>query len=119
MDNRNRVFNTLSLAIAYLLGGIFLCIADGTGVLALLAHIIGGIFIGFAFFLVIISLLNRFIAWANLIHMYLFFALFVATLGRLMIVAVGSGKPLYIVLVAVFSLLLVLALFTGNSKGLG
>ncbi|MBN2463644.1 MAG: hypothetical protein JXB43_08635 [Dehalococcoidia bacterium] len=103
-------FESLTRAVAYLLGGIFLCTAGVTGELALAAYIIGGIFIGFAFFLVIVSLLNRFVARADSIHTYLFFALFVATVGRLLVVAISSGKILYIVLSVAFIVLLTLAL---------
>lgn len=107
---RSQPFDNLTRAVAYLLGGIFLCIAGVTGGLALAAYIIGGIFIGFAFFLVIVSLINRFIVWADSIHIYLFFALFVVTVGRLLVLAISSGKILYIVLAAVFIFLLTLAL---------
>jgi hypothetical protein len=107
---RGQQFELLTRALAYLLGGVFLCTAVATGVCTLIAHIFGVIFVFFAFFLVIVSILDRFIAWANSIHTYLFLALFVTTVGRLMIIAIGSGNPLYIALAIVFSLLLVVAL---------
>jgi hypothetical protein len=107
---RNQPYELLTRAAAYLLGGIFLCTAGVTAELALAAYIIGGAFIGFAFFLLIVSIVNRFITQADLIHGWLFFALFVTTLGRLIIIALGSHIPIYIVLAVIFIVILIVAL---------
>lgn len=116
--NRNggHPFFILSQAIAYLLGGMFLCTtsatADMTGTATLIARAFGGLFIAFAFFLVIASFFNRLVAWATRVNMWLFLGLFFVTMTRLIKTALDTTefRLLYILLAIVFLFLILGAL---------
>lgn len=107
MQNRNQAFTILSQAIAYLLAGIFLFT---TSPVVCTLQIFGVIFMVFAFFLVIASCVDRLAAWTNRVHMGLFGGLFAASAAYLIITAVDTREPLYIVLTFVFLLSIVGAL---------
>ena len=116
-QNVPRPFSVLAQAIAYSLGGIFLLDASSTyltGTPALIGQIFGFAFIGFAFFLAISSFVDKLVAWANRIDIWLFLALFFVAISSLIKTAVESTeyRTFYIVLAAVFlSIVLAAMLF--------
>jgi len=122
-QNVPRPFYTLSQAIAYLLGGIFLFnnssiyLAGTPG--ALIGRIFGGIFMGFAFFLAISSFFDNLVAWANRINRWLFLALFIVAMASLYITVVKSTEnlTLSVVLALAFSVIVLAAMLfrTGES----
>jgi hypothetical protein len=122
-QNVPRPFYTLSQAIAYLLGGIFLFnnsriyLAGTPG--ALIGQIFGGIFMGFAFFLAISSFRDNLVGWANRINRWLFLALFVVAMASLYVTVVKSTENLTLSVVSalVFSAIVIAAMLfrTGES----
>ena len=111
-QNGGHPFLILSQAIAYLLGGIFLCTATVAGVPSLVAQIFGGIFIVFAFLLVVASFSSKLIAWTTKINLWLFLALFFVSMASLIKIALEltECRISYIVLAVVFLLLVLAAL---------
>lgn len=111
MPNRAGPFDVVSRAIAYLLGGIFIYGANATGPMAWVGHIFGVVFICFAFFVLISSFFNRLGAWAETVHSWFTGGLFIGTVARLIITAVGAKSAVQIVLAFVFLLLVIGVLF--------
>ena len=111
MQSRTGPFDVVSRAIAYLLGGIFIYGANATGPTAWVGHIFGVVFICFAFFVLISSFFNRLGAWTDAIHGWFMGALFIGTVARLIVTAVGSKSVVQIVLAFAFLLLVTGVLF--------
>lgn len=107
MQSGNRASELLSQAVAYLLGGIFLCTLVPS---VLVLTVFGWVFVAFAFFLLIASCVDRLTAWANRVHMWLYGSLFAVGVASVIIAAVGTLESLYIVLACVFLLCLIGAL---------
>ena len=112
-----RPFSVLAQAIAYLLGGVFLLDTTSAylaGTAALVGQVFGFAFVGFAFFLAISSFVDKLVAWANRIDMWLFLALFFAAMASLIVTAIESTdcRTFYVVLAAAFlSIVLAAMLF--------
>jgi len=108
-------FPLLVLAIAYLLGGMFLFDASiglTAGVGTLIEEIFGVLVIATGFFLVISSFFKKLAALANRINFYLLLGLFIVAAADFLIVAVESSeyKVFNIVLAFAFWLLVLAAL---------
>jgi hypothetical protein len=108
-------FPLLVLAIAYLLGGMFLFDASiglTAGVGTLIEEIFGVLVIATGFFLVISSFFKKLAALANRINFYLLLGLFIVAAADFLIVAVESSeyKVFNIVLAFTFWLLVLAAL---------
>ena len=117
-------FYTLSQAIAYLLGGIFLfnnssIYLTGTPG-ALIGRIFGGIFMGFAFFLAISSFVDKLVTCANRINKWLFLALFIVAMGSLYVTVVKATEnlTLSVVLALAFSVIVVAAMLFRRGESL-
>lgn len=114
-QNVPRPFYTLSQAIAYLLGGIFLLHNSSiylAGRPALIGQIFGGIFIGFAFFLAISSIFDKLVALADRINRGLFLALFIVVMGSLYVTVVKAteNRTFSVVLALAFSVIVLASL---------
>ena len=108
-------FPLLVLAIAYLLGGMFLFNASAgftAGVGTLIEKIFGIIYMASGFFLVISSFFKKLTALANRINFYLLLGLFIVAAADFLIVAMESieYKVFNIVLAFAFWLLVLAAL---------
>ncbi len=115
-------FPLLVLAIAYLLGGMFLfdvSIGLSAGVGALIGEILGALVIATGFFLVISSFFKKLTALVNRINFYLLLGLFIIAAADFLIVAVESieYKVFLIVLAFAFWLLVLAALLFQLFRG--
>jgi hypothetical protein len=123
-QNVPRPFYTLSQAIAYLLGGIFLFnnssiyLAGTPG--ALIGQIFGGLFMGFAFFLAISSFIDKLVEWANRINKCLFLALFFTAMASLYVTVAKATEnlTLSVVLALAFSVVVIVAMLFRTREGL-
>jgi hypothetical protein len=107
--NRPRPFDTLSLAAAYLLGGLFLYGVDvpvGDKELSIM-KLLGIIFIALAFSLAIFSLFKRTASWVQSIDKTLFLALFSVTLSRVAVAAAKNSSTVWIGIAFLFLVFIV------------
>ena len=115
-------FPLLVLAIAYLLGGMFLFSAS-IGLTAtvgtLMEEIFGVLVMAAGFFLVISSFFKKLTALANRINFYLLLGLFIVAAADFVIVAVESSeyKVFHVVLAFVFWLVVLASLLFQLFKG--
>jgi len=120
MQNRNQVFNALSLAFTYFLAGIFLCTIVPSLFTVVLCTpiftIFGWIFIIFAFPLAISIFWHRLIPWTTRIHRWLFLALIYVTMADLIIAVLKSRESVFMVLTFLFLALTIVALSIGRIR---